>query len=887
MYSNNKLNKAVRLAIAFGATSAFVGTAVAQQAAQDEESSARVERIEVTGSRLKRTDLEGALPITVIDRDAIDMSGQMSVSDLLRNTTFNSFGSYRTTSGNTAQGTTQVSLRGLGSNRTLILIDGRRLPKSPLLGSAQDLNQIPLAAVERVEILQDGASAVYGSDAIGGVINIITRKDYTGAELKVGTARVGLPSEGGDREEGSFLVGAANATSNVVAGFSWNNRDIVFERAFPWNAPNRGLSGYGNNWSEINATTGRPNTATGSQFSLAKACDFELYYTTVNPVNGTTPWCSYDFLKTNANDSSTGNQSAFFRANHNFNDDWKVYANATASKSKSFGRYAASLNDPGSIISATSPNNPTNPNSPLFDSTIGGNARPVGVFHRFAALGTRDTQVDGYNTDVMVGLEGSVNDVIVDFGARKSKTKVYNIGNGYLLRSAANIAMESGAYMLNDPFGERFTTVAERNAYQALLNSMNVTISRISQYDQEEAYASAAFDLFEMSAGTVQLVVGGEYRKEIYDDQYDSLSEAGVVGGSAGNSAGGDRTVKSAYFETMIPLLDTLEMNIAGRYEKYSDYGNDFAPKVSFLYKPIDGLALRASWGQGFRAPSLDVLTQKPASSNPTVQDFVLCDIQGIPTANCLSRQIRTEVVSNPALQSEQSTQYSLGLAYQATEWLDFAVDYYNTSIEDTIRSIGLQTLINRQRSGDPIPAGLGIVRDPVTNEILESTTGFANDGTIDTSGLDFNFRTNFDFGEYGRLRQNLQISHVLEYANDGGRNLVRDPSVPRQRASLSHAYSIGDFDISFASNFIGKQFNNVTTAAGVTTRSGNIASYTTHDVQFTYNTGWNADITVGFQNVFAKEPQIGVSSAEGRNLDYSLYDAYGRISYVRYTQRF
>ncbi|CAM5221782.1 hypothetical protein [Alishewanella longhuensis] len=131
--------------------------------------------------------------------------------------------------------------------------------------------------------------------------------------MKLGTARVGLPSEGGDREEGSFLIGAANATSNVVAGFSWNNRDIVFERAFPWNAPNRGLSGYGNNWSEINATTGRPNTATGSQFSLAKACDFELYYTTTNPVNGTTPWCSYDFLKTNANDSSTGNQSAFSR----------------------------------------------------------------------------------------------------------------------------------------------------------------------------------------------------------------------------------------------------------------------------------------------------------------------------------------------------------------------------------------------------------------------------------------------------------------------------------------------------------------------------------------------------------------------------------------------
>ena len=175
MYPNNKLNKAVRLAIAFGAASAFAGSAIAQQA-QDDEASAKVERIEVTGSRLKRTDMEGALPVTVIDRSELVASGDISVSDFLRDTNFNSFGSYQSSSGSSFSGATQVSLRGLGAGRTLILVDGRRTPTSPITGGGQDLNSIPMAAVERIEILTDGASAVYGSDAIAGVINIIPAK---------------------------------------------------------------------------------------------------------------------------------------------------------------------------------------------------------------------------------------------------------------------------------------------------------------------------------------------------------------------------------------------------------------------------------------------------------------------------------------------------------------------------------------------------------------------------------------------------------------------------------------------------------------------------------------------------------------------------------------
>ena len=205
---NNKVSKAVRLAIVFGAVSSAAFSA-SSFAAEENDGVEKVERIQVTGSRIRRTDLEGSIPVTVIERAAIDMSGQTSVSDLLRNTSFNSAGSFRPHSGSSAQGVSSVNLRGLASSRSLILVDGRRLPKSPSTGNSQDLNSIPMAAVERIEILSDGASAVYGSDAIAGVINVITRKDFNGAEFRIGAGDVSLPNEGGDREEGSAVFGDA------------------------------------------------------------------------------------------------------------------------------------------------------------------------------------------------------------------------------------------------------------------------------------------------------------------------------------------------------------------------------------------------------------------------------------------------------------------------------------------------------------------------------------------------------------------------------------------------------------------------------------------------------------------------------------------------------
>ena len=878
---NNKVSKAVRLAVAFGAasTAAFSATSYAA----DDKSVEEVERIAVTGSRIKRTDLEGSIPVTVIDRAAIDFSGQTSVSDLIRNTSFNSAGSFRPQSGSSAQGVSQVNLRGLGASRSLILVDGRRLPKSPSTGNSQDLNSIPMAAVERIEILSDGASAVYGSDAIAGVINIITRKNFNGVEVRLGAGDVSLPEEGGDREEGSVVFGASSDNASVIGGISWNNRDIIYEHDYPWVQP--GASSFG-----VNALKEAGYRSIISQ----EECD-----SLENFMYGSTGACGYNFNATNANEASTGNQSAFLKAEYEINDDWKIFSHTLVSKTKSFGRYAPSLNDAGdaAFLSDDSPNNPINPNSPFYDAEFasymadkrageianGDDPSLVQIRHRFAALGNRDNNVDNWSTDFLFGAEGSIGDVFVDFGARKTKTKTYEIGRNYLMGSNARAAMDSGAYMLNDPFGSRFTTDTEKSDYQELLSGLKVTTSRIGEFNQEELFASASFDVMEIGGGMIQAVVGAEYRKEEYQDTYDSLSEAGQVGGSSGNSAGGSRDVKGAYFEALFPLMEDLEMTLAGRYDEYSDYGSDFSPKISFKYDVMEGLVLRASYGEGFRAPTLDITTAKPAPDNPNVSDDPSCLNFGLE-AGC-DVQVNAVTLANPEIGSETSKQTSLGLAYQPTDWLNFSADYYDIEISNMIRFFGATTILNREQTGDPIPAGLGVER--LSNGGIDLITqGYANEGSWSINGLDLNLNTTFDFGDAGTFKQTLQWSHQFESVVDGGRNTLKDPGEPQDRAVLNNTYTWSDFDFVWNINLIGKQYEDVTqNDDGSLDKTGNIATWVTHDLQVTYNMSTGTQISLGMQNAFEKEPQL--SPFGGRNYNFDLYDAYGRITYLRFRQSF
>ncbi len=883
----NALRTSVSLALAAGMTTG-AGVAFAQDGATATEG-----RVEVTGSRIKRADLEGALPVTVIDREQIELSGQTSVADLLRNTSLNSFGSFRPQSGSSAQSFAGLSLRGLGTGRTLILIDGRRAPIAPNVGSAQDLNAIPLGAVERIEILSDGASAIYGTDAIGGVVNIITRRDFNGAELRYGRGNPTRP--GGDTEEGAIMFGASSDRASVTGGISFNNRQIIFQRDRAWSTG--GASVFSNNF----LTFGSAFLTHGINGSVVpggcSAAGFRIT-TVAAPTTLTAAQrqrCLYDFTALAADEADIRNRSMFLRSSIQINDDWSAHMNAGLSRVQSFGRYAPVPSSPwpGGFpqLLVGTPNHPgtiggNNPNAADYQA-VSGNYNPANnlrFIHRFAALGPRDTSTDANVYDLQLTFQGRIGAVDLDFGVRQTDSQYYDLGRNYVVGGLAQQFITSGQYNIYNPFANDPT----------IMSAMIATINRDARFLQREGFVTGSVDLpFEMAGGVVSSAFGIEYRDENYKDIYDTLASSNQIVGSAGNSAAGNRNVSAAYFEVLLPVTSEFEATVAGRYDEYSDYGSDFSPKLAVRWQPLDNFTVRASWGKGFAAPSLDIISQAPsfgaAGTNhpPTLAAF------GIPSTG--STQVTTYSIANPNITSENSTQWSIGMAWDATDWFNMNLDYYDVEITDRVAGIGINTIAQCIRPGDwtnptqncppglqqfaptaVIPnaaLGLGIAFDPTTGQILFGQTGFTNLGTIRTTGLDFQARTNFDFGNYGRLQNQLQIGMVNKFIVDSGANVIDGAGAPKYRGTLQNRWSIGDFMVAWNVNYIHKQ------------PGGGYASWTTHDLQVNYYAPWNARMTVGVNNLANKDPIL--DNSLGRGFNFSLYDGYGRVPYIRYVQTF
>jgi iron complex outermembrane receptor protein len=827
------------------------GLVQAQQAT--ETAAPSDQRIEVTGSRIKRAAAEGALPVTVVSREQLEASGQVTVADFMRTVSFASFGNFRPQSGSSAQSFSEVNLRGLGSRRTLVLVDGRRVAKSPNVGDAADINSIPMAAVERIEILTDGASAIYGSDAIGGVVNVIMRKDFEGGVLRYGQTSPSVT--GGDREEMSAVFGLSGDKGRMIIGASSNSRDIVFQRDSPLGVT-RGASSFSNNFFTTPGLGGFLG-AVGGEPGCNAVDGGNLFYFAGGR-------CRYDFTGTAADEAATTNKSIFGRGDVQINENWSAYFNGSVVRNTSFGRYAPV---PGVV--------PIRPGTAgdLVDRSPGTPGAALAadqtyfLAHRFAAGGNRDTESDAQLYDAQVGVRGAVAGWDLELGARKTISQYYEIGRGYVVQTLAQQAIEAGDYDIRNPFG----------ADPLVLAGFTTNTGRDSLWSQREIYASATRDLFAMAGGNAALFVGIENRTEDYSDLYDSLSEGGVVLGSSGNSAGGGREVNSLAGELLLPLTKTLEATISARYEKYSDYGSDFSPKVALRFQPTSDVTLRASYGKGFSAPTLPQLTQKPQPSADSIVDRAHCLADGNAAAFCdrpaaPSFQINGLVISNPALSSEKATQYALGGVWDVTPTLSLEATYWNIKISDVISELEAQDLVNRDNGSSalPIPAGLSVTRD-ASGFITQVVRGSTNEGELERTGLDVSVQFQHKYATLGSFRHSLVYSHLLK-ASTNGVAIEGDFGAPTDRATISNGWSMGPFGINWNVNYIGKNGDD-----GV----GFVGSYVTHDVQANWQTpikGLKA--TFGVLNAGGKLPQL--VSDDTRQFNFDLYDSYGKQVYGR-----
>jgi iron complex outermembrane receptor protein len=814
---------------------------------------AQGQTVEITGSRIKRADAEGSLPITTFTRAELQASGAATVAEFIRSVSFSTDGQFRPQSGSSAQGFSGVSLRGLGSNRTLVLVDGRRVAKSPAEGQSADVNSIPFAAVDRIEILKDGASAIYGSDAIGGVVNIILRKDFDGVALMTEVTKPSVV--GGDREAASAIVGMSNDKGRIIAGMSRTTRDIIFVRDYPWGAP-VGASTFSNNF--FDAVEVEPGVFVRGTFrGIAGTCDFpdRGFYVSGNR-------CRYNFSLVASDEAETSTVSVFTRGEYRIAPDWTAYVIASSTRNRSFGRYAPVPDD--ILVQPDSPNN------------LVGSTTPLLLGHRFAAGGNRDTSTDGYTNDYNLGFTGSIRGLDVDFGLRRTTNKINELGRGFVVKAIATEFINSGEYNIADPFANS----------SDILNSFTTTTSRESAYSTSEIYANAQTDLFKLGGGTARLYVGAETRKEQYQDLYDSLSEAGQVLGSSGNSSAGARDMWAATTEVLLPISKSLELTLAARYEKYSDYGSDFSPKASLRFQPMTGLILRASAGKGFRAPTLDILSSKPAFSADSVIDLRNCLADGsfaeLPEdeelAACAEEpfQINGLRIANPTLKSEKSRQFSFGASWDVTPNLNVTADYWNIEIKDTIAFISAQTIVNRDNGDDPlpVPSGLSITRDPITGAIQRIVSGFANEGTINVAGIDVDviFGHKWSFGSFRhKLTYSQRTTAEINDVNFNG-----TWGSPKYRATLDNRWSQGPFDASWKINVIPKHGGDGQPFNG---------GYVTHDLQASYAAPAplrGLKVTVGAVNAGEKFPTLNGSPYDQKPFNYFLYDAYGRQVYLR-----
>ena len=848
----NKLSSAVRMALTLGAVAAagVAGTAMAQDTGTTPSTSKNAKELQtivVTGSRIRRVDIETANPVFAIDRQTITQSGAVTIGDLVQDTPSVS-GAATNPRVNNGGGTgaATVSLRGLGSGRTLVLLDGHRIVNG-------DINAIPVNLIERVEVLNDGGAVTYGSDAIGGVVNFILRKNFQGAEF---STNYGISDYGdGARRGYSALFGQTTDKGSIIAGIDYNKYDAISSNNRSWS--NQALylySGHVYAFGSSRTPNDRIFLPVGSPLRSQFGCGSltklpNAVGTALSDYRCFTSSDYYNYQKVNLILTPQERTNIFALSTYQLTDNIQAYLDVFSNKTSAhyaIAPYPFDASSAGVVISAQSIYNPFGINFGYDPTTntayTNFMTRPVNFGQRVGSYSTTTDQA-------FAGLRGNVGDTSwqwdlnLDYGFLSQGSYATGYINTQELQQAIGPSFyDNGVPTCGTPTAPITGGCVPINIFNindpaqtALLRKYAVAPFTQLIYVSREVSANANGNVFSLPAGDVSLAVGALYRKEYQNYVVDSLIQTNPASGTCQLGTGcsspvqGGFNVKEAYAEVLIPILKdapfakSLNLDIGSRYSKYSLAGNTTNSKLQVEWHPINDLLLRGTVQQVFRAPSVSALFAGPASSAPTFSDPCIGYVPGVSPANhdaacgtptgTVASQVppggieysgnsQTNAIVSGALAAgynlrpENGKSFDFGLVYDPS-WLggfSTTLDFWRIYLNNTITGINANVVADLCYNNPASPFCAFIHRFP-TGQVQFIQTPTVNLGRLDTSGVDFSFRYRLPqfelFGvDPGRFQVNFDSTYISKFNN----NPAPGTGTPTYTYAGSYNQSFGNF---------------------------------------------------------------------------------------------
>ncbi|MDE2147439.1 MAG: TonB-dependent receptor, partial [Burkholderiales bacterium] len=831
------LHKAALQALAGTAlAAAAMGTAQAQSAGT---TTAPAARVEITGSRILRVDAETPSPVQVITSADLQKSGYTTIAEVLQGITANGQGTLsQGFSQAFASGASGISLRGLTTAATLVLIDGHRMAPYPLSDDGQrsfvDVSNIPFDAVERIEVLKDGASATYGSDAMAGVVNIILKKSFTGTRVSLEGG--GATEGGGGTVHASVIHGfgdydADGYTGYVALEFRHQNRITYNQRAGrgAWQVTNWTAQGGISRTPGVPEPYNNPQPATLSPYlTNPSAPSFSGDPTSSFFYGGACPSyaalqagnCAYQNPRAEIQ-PQTQNANFIASFSKKLSSDFRLDLKGSLFDSRAEQYPAGALltypsglspivavsagvtpyiATPG-ITSITVPS--TYPGNPFgVAATVNGVIPDAPIPH---------TMTDSKATRVVADLNGSIG--VWDIGASLGYTKVSTLQTvqGLINVPALNAALNRSAFPFNVTGGNNASDIANIFPSSSVTDTSKLTFGEFH----------LGRSLMALKGGDMQLSTGLSYIDRNIDSPAPPLIAQGVVNGNNAYVSGGQKDT-AIYGEVVAPVLKSLEIDGDLRYDHFNNAGNSTTPKLGFKWKPLDSFALRGTVSRGFRAPNAAENGQSgQAYLVNTVADPVLCpngpNAAGAAVNYCSFQPVYLNS-ANPTVKAEKSTAETLGVILEPIRGWSSTFDLYQIKIDNQIVA-GQPSIATAVRSPTPVSTlcsnGTGGTVTCSVNPILYIPVEYVNANSTKTSGWELGSSYRYKLGSYGSLLTELNWSHTMSYVltlggtgyqlagTHGPLVIGGDTGNPKDKAQLSFTWNKDAWQVATAFNWM------------------------------------------------------------------------------------